>query len=62
MASNFINTTVGGLERYNNACFDCHVLLPALNQEVQFDPNKFHLALDKKVTLGDKVFWEISMP
>ena len=62
----FINTTVGGLERYINACtkgFDRHVLLPALNQEVQFDPNKFHLALDKKLCLhGDKVFWEISMP
>ena len=43
-------------------CFDCHDLLLALNQEVQLDPNKFHLALDNKVTLGDKVFWEISMP
>ena len=36
--------------------FDCYDLLLALNQEVQFDPNKFHLALEKKVTLGDKVF------
>jgi len=42
--------------------FDCHDLLPALNQEVQFDPNKFHLALDKTVTLDNKVFWEISTP
>ena len=36
--------------------FDCYDLLPVLNQEVQFDPSKFHLALDKKVTLGDQVF------
>ena len=28
--------------------------LPALNQEVQFDPNKFHLALDKKLCLAIK--------
>ena len=48
---------MGDLERYNNACtkgFDCHVLLPALNLEVQFDPNKFHLALDKKLCLAIK--------
>ena len=39
---------------YKRFKFDCHVLLPALNLEVQFDPNKFHLALDKKLCLAIK--------
>ena len=34
--------------------FDCYNLLPVLNQEVQIDPNKFHLALDKKLSLATK--------
>ena len=52
-------TSTQSLASRDHACtkgFDCHVLLLALNQEFQFDPNKFNLSLDKKVTLGDKSF------
>ena len=34
--------------------FDCYNLLPVLNQEVQIDLNKFHLSLDKKLSLAIK--------